>query len=119
MSRPRPISSQGWLSPIPLQPTSYYAHSFSGFAALLWHPPTLKAIAFELAAFLPLIAIWKVKAPSQRLLVGATACSVFAAIYFTYQPLKEYWDVRGADLQRQMIEQRVEQANQTTPVTGD
>ena len=75
--------------------------------------PTLKAIAFELAAFLPLIMIWQVKSIKQRLLLGATVVSIFAAIYFTYQPFKKYWDMKGATRQKQMIEQRVEKARES------
>ncbi len=108
-----PISGRGWLSPIPLQPTSYYAHSGSTFLALLWYPPTRKAIAFEVAGFLPLIMIWQVKSRRHRSLLGITALSAFAAVYFTYQPFKTYWDMRGAERQKQMIEQRVEQQRES------
>ena len=108
-----PILGQGWLAPIPLQPTSFYAHSGSKFLALLWYPPTLKAIAFEIAAFLPLIMIWQVKSKKHRACLAITAVAVFAAIYFTYQPSKRYWDMKGAERQKQMIEQRVEKARES------
>lgn len=108
-----PISKYGWLSPIALQPTSYYALSGSRLLSLLWYPPTLQAIAFELAAFIPLLMISQVKFRKQKLLLVLISFSVFSAIHFTYQPFKRHWDARGAEQQRQMREQRINEARQS------
>lgn len=48
-----PFSDRGWLSPVQLVPTAYYARSLSGLAALLNHGPTLRGMALEGLIFLP------------------------------------------------------------------
>ncbi len=49
-----PLVKKGWLCPVQLVPTAYYAHSLAGLTSLLSHAPTLRGLALEGMIFLPL-----------------------------------------------------------------
>jgi len=51
----RPFSSQGFLSPVQLIPTAYFARSIPGLLHVLALPETWKGIALETLIFLPLL----------------------------------------------------------------
>lgn len=107
-----PISSVGWLSPIALLPTSYYSNSASGYLALLLYPPIVQAVAFETAAFTPLIMLTGEQSLRRRGLLCMISLSVILAVFVTYRPFKAYWDARGATLQRKM-DQRVQETRES------
>lgn len=50
-----PWLENGWLAPVQLVPTAYYAFSLRGLTGLLSHGPTIYGLYWELVIFLPLL----------------------------------------------------------------
>ncbi len=108
-----PLTSQGWLSPVALLPTSYYSRSASGYLSLLLSPPIIQAITLEIAVFVPLLLL--PGEPSSRrkgILLLLSLCALIA-VAVIHRPIKAYWDLRGAAMQQEMIRRRVEQLRQS------
>ncbi|MGH7161901.1 MAG: metal-dependent hydrolase [Planctomycetota bacterium] len=78
-----PFVTEGWLSPVQLVPTAFYATTAGGLAGVVFHWKTWVGIGFELASLGPLYVAARAAAGS-RLRWGLASAASFALIYLVY-----------------------------------
>jgi len=79
-----PLTQEGWLSPIQLVPTAYYARSISGLLSVACYPETWKGVGLELISLGGLWLCIGSKRASMRRTYGLVSFFGFLLVFLLY-----------------------------------